>query len=156
MSKQFILVSKLNKIDFETADKELNKYIQGLKEISYKEIHNGATEIATYSNEERTKVFEVKAHWYKDSDLYDLSIYQLMECREIKVTLVNKNFFYTKINGSDNDILNSYNDSKFLNDDKETQVKEIEIIKKGSFPGEKENRVIYNFIYDSKAECFLY
>ena len=28
MCKQFILVSKLNKIDFETADKELNKYIQ--------------------------------------------------------------------------------------------------------------------------------
>ena len=156
MCKQFILVSKLNKIDFETADKELNKYIQGLKEISYKEIHSGTTEIATYSNEERTKVFEVKAHTYKNLDLYDLSIYELMECREIKVTLVNKDSFYTKINGSDNDILNYYNDSNFLNDDKETQVKEIEIIKKGSFPGEKENKVIYNFIYDSKAECFLY
>ena len=79
-----------------------------------------------------------------------------MECREIKVTLVNKDSFYTKISGSDDDILNYYNDNNFLNDDKETQVKEIEIIKKGSFPGEKENRVIYNFIYDSKAECFLY
>ena len=97
MSKQFILVSKLNKIDFETADKELNKYIQGLKEISYKEIHNGTTEIATYSNEERTKVFDVNILYYKDSGLYDLSIYQLMECREIKVTLVNKDSFYTKI-----------------------------------------------------------
>ena len=79
-----------------------------------------------------------------------------MECREIKVTLVNKDTFYTKVNGSDNEILNYYNDSNFLNDDKETQVKEIEIIKKGSFPGEKENRVIYNFMYDPKAECFLY
>ena len=76
MCKQFILVSKLNKIDFETADKELNKYIQGLKEISYKVIHNGATEIATYSNEDRTKVFDINTNWYKDSDLYDLSIYQ--------------------------------------------------------------------------------
>lgn len=156
MSKQFILVSKLNKVDFETADKELNKYIQGLKEISYKVIHNGATEIATYSNEERTKVFDINTHWYKNSDLYDLSIYELIESREIKVTLVNKDSFYTKISGSDDDILNYCNDNNFLNDDKETQVKEIEIIKKGSFPGEKENKVIYNFMYDPKAECFLY
>ena len=132
------------------------EYIKGLKAISYKRINTGAIQKATYGNEERTKVFDVNILYYKDSGLYDLSIYQLMECREIKVTLVNKDSFYTKINGSDNDILNYYNDSNFLNDDKETQVKEIEIVKKGSFPGEKENRVIYNFIYDSKAECFLY
>ena len=156
MSKQFILVSKLNKVDFKAADKELNKYIKGLKEISYKEIHNGTTEIATYASEDRTKVFDINTHWYKDSDLYDLLIYQLMECREIKVTLVNKDSFYTKISGSDEDILNYYNADNFFNNDKETQVKEIEIIKKGSFQGEKENKVIYNFIYDSKAECFLY
>ena len=156
MCKQFILVSKLNKVDFKAADKELNKYIKGLKAISYKRINTGAIQKATYGNEERTKVFDVNILYYKDSGLYDLSIYQLMECREIKVTLVNKDSFYTKVNGSDDDILNHYNDSNFLNDDKETQVKEIEIIKKGSFPGEKENRVIYNFMYDPKAECFLY
>ena len=100
MCKQMVLVCKLNKVDFSIADKELDKYISGLKEISYKEKHNGTTEIATYANEERTKVFEVNTHWYKDINKYDLSVYELVESREIKVTKVNGDHFYTNKNGS--------------------------------------------------------
>lgn len=157
MCKQMVLVCKLNKVDFSIADKELDKYISGLKEISYKEKHNGATEIATYANEERTKIFEINTRWYKDTDKYDLSIYELVESREIKVTKVNGDYFFAKINGNEKDIINHYNDSNFLSSDLSEQVKEIEFNTNDNLlPGEKERKVIYNFVYDNKAECYLY
>lgn len=157
MCKQMVLVCKLNKVDFDVAEKQFDRYIEGLKEISYQEKHNGRTGIAVYSNDDGSKVFEVVTSWHEETDTHDLSIYQLMESREIKVTKVNGDFYYTKINGSEKEIINYYNDSNFLSSDLDNQVKEIEFNSNEClFEGEKARKVIYNFEYDNKAECYLY
>lgn len=157
MCKQLVLVCKLNKVSFEEADKVIDKYIADLKEISYQEKHGGITEKAVYSNNDGSKIFEVLTQWHRDINKYSLSIYELMENREIKVTKVNGDFYYTKINGSEKEIINHFNDNNFLLNDLENQVKEIEFTSdEYLFAGEKERKIIYNFIYDDKADCYLY
>lgn len=155
---QFILVSKLNNVTFEVAEKELKKYKKDLKLSSYKVIHGGTTEIITYKNSDCSKVIDVNCHHNKKDNTYNLSIYELMESREIKVIKVNGDHFYTKINGTDPDIINHYNEYNLSCDNKENiQVKEIEFLyNNGGFTGLQERRVVYNFAYDNKLNCFQY
>jgi len=78
--------------------------------------------------------------------------------KDIKVIKTNGDYFFTKINGTEEDIINHYNDNNFLssNDD---QIKEVTIILKGKetgFPGCKQRDIIYQFTYNDKAQCYLY
>lgn len=157
MCKQMVLVFKLNKVDYYILYKNLNKYIRGLKKIEYKKKHNNTTKIEVYANEKRTEVFEINIHWYENINKYDISIYELREAKEIKITKVSGEYFYTKINKSIEEAIDFYNDSNFLNNDLLEQVKEIGINKSDNLlPGEKERKIIYNFMYDDKAKCYLY
>lgn len=156
MSKVKVMVCKLNNVKFEVADKELDKYIQGFKEISYKQIRD-INEIAQYSDGK--KIFEVVTHWNKKDDLYSLSIYEEMDTKEVKVTMVDGDYFYTKIHGTDEEIINHYNDCNFIGGEVHKQIKEIEISLIGDetgFIGCTLRKIVYPFTWNSKAECYLY
>ena len=80
---------------------------------------------------------------------------------EIKLTLVNGHVINTLINGTEEEIINHYNDNNFLsccsNDDNiKTNVKEIEIEVEPVALGCKKSTRIYVFKYDYKAKCYLY
>ena len=77
--------------------------------------------------------------------------------RNIKLTLVNGDVINTKINGTEQDIINHYNDCNFLLNNKDEQVKEIEI--EGNTQGLigcSKRTIIYPFTYNQKAQCYLY
>lgn len=78
--------------------------------------------------------------------------------KEVKVIKTNGDYFYTKINGTEEDIINHYNDNNFLSSN-DNQIKEVTIILKGKetgFPGCKQRDIIYQFTYNDKAQCYLY
>lgn len=146
---QFVLVCKLNNVSFEVAEKQLDKHIEGLKMTSYKTIHNRTTEIATYSNNDCSKVFDINIHYNKNTNTYNISIYELMESREIKVIKANGDCFYTRINGSDQDIINHYNENNYLNSDLDEQVRFIEY-------EHAKGKVIFNFEFNNNLSCYQY
>ncbi len=80
-----------------------------------------------------------------------------MKYRIIKVIKINGDSFYDKINGREKDIIEYYNDMNFLINDLSEQVKELEIdTNYNLLPGEKARKVIYRFLYNDKAGCYLY
>ena len=77
--------------------------------------------------------------------------------RNIKLTLVNGNIINTRINGTAQEIINYYNDNNFLSNNKDEQVKEIELEENStSLIGCIKRTVVYLFTYDTQANCYLY
>lgn len=82
--------------------------------------------------------------------------------KNIKVIKTNGDYFFTKINGTEDEIIEHYNESNFLgscDNEEYSQVKQVTIILKGKetgFVGCKQRDIIYNFEYDDKAQCYLY
>ena len=76
----------------------------------------------------------------------------------IKVLKVDNDYFTTRINGSEKEIIECYNEYNLLCDNKENiQVKEIEFnYNDGGFSGLMDRKVIYNFMFDSKLNCYQY
>lgn len=78
---------------------------------------------------------------------------------EIKVTFEDGDFLYTKINGSEMEIINYYNDNNFLAScsDENKQVIEIGIeINPVGFIGCSARTIVYPFTYNESAKCYLY
>lgn len=78
--------------------------------------------------------------------------------KEIKVIKINRDYFYTKINGSEKEVIEHYNNYNLECDNKENiEVKEIEFLyNDGGFSEKMERKIIYNFEYDEKLNCYQY
>ena len=79
--------------------------------------------------------------------------------KNIKVTLVNGDYWYTRINGTDQEIINHYNDNNFFKMDINKHVKEIEIYFNDDelLPGQrKDSKKVYMFTYNQKIDTWLY
>lgn len=78
--------------------------------------------------------------------------------KNIKVKLVNGDSFSTRINGTDNQIINHYNDNNFFNSNINEQVKEIEIelSKDELMTGQRSGKKVYMFNYDKKKDMYIY
>lgn len=78
--------------------------------------------------------------------------------KTIKVTFVNGDFLYTAINGTDNQIINHYNDNNFFNSNLDKQVKEIEIELNQNelLKGQRSGKKVYLFNYDKKKNMYIY
>lgn len=76
----------------------------------------------------------------------------------IKILKANNDYFTTRINGTEKEIIEYYNEYNLLCDNVENiQIKEIEFKYNDSgFSGLMERRVIYNFMFDSKLNCLQY
>ena len=77
--------------------------------------------------------------------------------KNIKLVYVNGDYTYTRINGSDEEIIDFYNFNNMTNGDINTQIKEIEIeADTVGFIGCSARKLIYLFNYDESAKCYLY
>ena len=78
--------------------------------------------------------------------------------KTIKVTFVNGNYVYTTINGTDNQILNHYNDNNFFTSNLNKQVKEVEIElnKDELMTGQRGGKKVYLFQYDKNKNMYIY
>ena len=79
--------------------------------------------------------------------------------KNIKVTLVNGDYWYTRINGTDQEIINHYNDNNLFEMDINKHVKEIEIYFNDDelLPGQKKgSKKIYIFEYNKNANMYMY
>ena len=77
--------------------------------------------------------------------------------KNIKLVYVNGDYTYTRINGSDEEIIDFYNFNNMTNGDINTQIKEIEIeANPVGFIGCSARTIIYPFNYDESAKCYLY
>ena len=77
--------------------------------------------------------------------------------KNIKLVKVNGDYTYTRINGTDKEIIDFYNFNNMTNDDINTQIKEIEIeVDPVGFIGCSARIIVYPFIYDESYECYLY
>ena len=77
--------------------------------------------------------------------------------KNIKLVYVNGDYTYTRINGTEKEIIDFYNFNNMTNDDINTQVKEIEIeADPVGFTGCSARTVVYPFTYNKSSECYLY
>lgn len=83
--------------------------------------------------------------------------------KKIKLIFVNSDTIETKINGTEKEIINHYNDINFFNscsnekEIKNKQIKEIEIeANPVDLLGCIASTIVYPFKYDNKAQCYLY
>lgn len=77
--------------------------------------------------------------------------------KNIKLVQVNGDYTYTRINGSDEEIIDFYNFNNMTNGDINTQIKEIEIeADTVGFAGCSARIIVYPFVYDESAKCYLY
>lgn len=78
--------------------------------------------------------------------------------KTIKVTFVNGNHVYTTINGTDNQILNHYNDNNFFTSNLNKQVKEVEIELNQNelLRGQESGKKVYIFNYDKNKNMYIY
>lgn len=76
----------------------------------------------------------------------------------IKVIKIDNDYFTTRINGSEKEVIEYYNEYNLLCDNKENiEVKEIEFIyNDGGFTGEMQRKVVYSFMFDSKLNSYQY
>lgn len=81
--------------------------------------------------------------------------------REIKIEKIDGEIINTRINGTDKEIINFYNDNNFLGSfsNEYTQIKQLTIITEGkdtNLTGCIRSNKVYPFSYNKKAECYLY
>ena len=77
--------------------------------------------------------------------------------KNIKLVYVNGDYTYTRINGTDEEIIDFYNFNNMTNGDINTQIKEIEIeADTDGVTGCSSRTIVYPFIYDKASECYLY
>nr|DAO57251.1 MAG TPA: hypothetical protein [Caudoviricetes sp.] len=77
--------------------------------------------------------------------------------KNIKLVYVNGDYTYTRINGTEEEIIDYYNFNNVTNGDIDTQVKEIEIeADPVGFTGCSARTIIYPFTYNEASECYLY
>ena len=76
----------------------------------------------------------------------------------IKLIYVNSDYTYTRVNGTEEEIIDFYNFNNMTNSDTSTQIKEIEIEVDHpvGFVGCSARTIIYPFNYDESAKCYLY
>lgn len=76
----------------------------------------------------------------------------------IKVIKIDNDYFTTRINGSEKEVIEYYNEYNLLCDNKENiEVKEIEFIyNDGGFTGKMQRKVVYPFMFDSKLNSYQY
>ena len=77
--------------------------------------------------------------------------------KNIKLVYVNDDYTYTRINGSDEEIIDFYNFNNMTNGDINTQIKEIEIeADTVGFTGCSARTIVYPFSYNESSKCYLY
>ena len=77
--------------------------------------------------------------------------------KNIKLVYVNGDYTYTRINGSDEEIIDFYNFNNMTNGDINTQIKEIEMeADTVGFPGCSARTIVYPFNYNETSKCYLY
>ena len=77
--------------------------------------------------------------------------------KNIKLSYVNGDYTYTRINGAEKEIIDFYNFNNMTNGDINTQIKEIEIEADPiGFTGCSARTIVYPFNYNKSSECYLY
>ena len=79
--------------------------------------------------------------------------------KNIKLVYVNGDYTYTRINGTEKEIIDFYNFNNMTNDDITTQIKEIEIeADPVGFVGVgcSARTIVYPFNYNESSKCYLY
>ena len=77
--------------------------------------------------------------------------------KNIKLVYVNGDYTYTRINGTEKEIIQFYNFNNMTNGNINTQIKEIEIeAYTEGFIGCSARKLIYLFNYNESAKCYLY
>ena len=77
--------------------------------------------------------------------------------KNIKLVYVNGDYTYTRINGSDEEIIDFYNFNNMTNGDINTQIKEIEVeADTVGFIGCSARTIVYPFNYNETSKCYLY
>ena len=77
--------------------------------------------------------------------------------KNIKLSYVNGDYTYTRINGTEKEIIDFYNFNNMTNGDINTQIKEIEIeVDPVGFIGCSARIIVYPFNYNESSKCYLY
>ena len=77
--------------------------------------------------------------------------------KNIKLVYVNGDYTYTRINGTEKEIIDFYNFNNMTNGDTNTQIKEIEIEANAvGFVGCSARTIVYPFTYNEFSKCYLY
>ena len=77
--------------------------------------------------------------------------------KNIKLVYVNGDYTYTRINGTEEEIIEFYNFNNMTNGDINTQIKEIEVeADTVGFTGCSARTIVYPFNYNKASECYLY
>lgn len=150
MKMNKVLVCKLNNSSYEAADKETDKYYVGFEVNILQDQPEGWDEKAISTNGQKTYEIYTKEN---KNNTYNIEVYEITEQHEINAIKVDGDNFTTRINGSEKEIINHYNEYNALCDDVENiQIKEIEFIfNDGGFAGNKERKVLYMFTCDNKG-----
>ena len=75
----------------------------------------------------------------------------------IKLIYVNGDYTYTRINGTEKEIVDCYNFNNIMMADIDKQVKEIEIeANPVGLIGCSARTIVYPFFYDESAKCYQY
>ena len=77
--------------------------------------------------------------------------------KNIKLVYVNGDYTYTRINGIEKEIIDFYNFNNMMMSDINKQIKEIEIeVNPVSLIGCTARTIVYPFVYEESAKCYLY
>ena len=77
--------------------------------------------------------------------------------KNIKLVYVDGDYTYTRINGTEKEIIDFYNFNNITNGDINTQIKEIEMeVDPVGFTGCSARTIVYPFNYNKSSECYLY
>ena len=77
--------------------------------------------------------------------------------KNIKLSYVNGDYTYTRINGTEEEIIEFYNFNNMTNGDINTQIKEIEVeADTVGFTGCSARTIVYPFNYNETSKCYLY
>ena len=77
--------------------------------------------------------------------------------KNIKLVYVDGDYTYTRINGTEEEIIDFYNFNNMTNGDIDTQIKEIEMeADTVGFTGCSSRTIVYPFNYNESSECYLY
>ena len=77
--------------------------------------------------------------------------------KNIKLVYVDGDYTYTRINGTEEEIIDYYNFNNMTNDDINTQIKEIEMeADPVGFTGCSARTIVYPFNYNKSSKCYLY
>ena len=77
--------------------------------------------------------------------------------KNIKIIYVNGDYTYTRINGTEKEIVDFYNFNNMMMADIDKQVKAIEIeVDPVTLIGCSARTVVYPFSYEESAKCYLY